>query len=511
MTDVLHDLLDSDCFGVRLAPQSRDSLSLPEVLQHLGQGDIHSFTALQAHQRQAWYAFLVQLAAVALHAGDEVLGSWPGSERWHALLLEITGGHRDPWSLVVSNLSAPAFMQPPVPEGSLEKFKRTFEYPDALDVLLTGRDHDLKHSRIRHAAPEHWAYALVSLQTMEGYLGAGNQGIARMNGGFASRPCVGYTPGLGWGERFRRDVAVLRRSRPQVVSQHGYTTRSGLTLLWLEPWDGTDSIDLGRCDPYFIEICRRVRLVTAGGTVFARGITTKVQRLQAKERKGDVGDPWIPVNKASGTALTVSGSGFSYRRTHELLFSPDYERATSQRIYDDDSEQLIFTATVLARGQGQTDGLHERRVPVPPRVKAMLGTSQGRESLGAIARRRVEDVATAQKKLLKPAVLSLLQSAPDKLDFKDDRGRPWIVAHDDAVDAVFFEQLWQDLDVPAEQADARWQRLVIRLAEAQLRDAIASVPVAAARRYRAQAAAESRFRSAMYKHFADAMDKEVTT
>jgi CRISPR system Cascade subunit CasA len=51
------------------------------------------------------------------------------------------------------------------------------------------------------ATPEHWFYALLTLQTMQGFLGAGNYGISRMNGGFASRPSVGLAPSDRWGMR----------------------------------------------------------------------------------------------------------------------------------------------------------------------------------------------------------------------------------------------------------------------------------------------------------------------
>ena len=511
MTDDLHDLLEQGVLGVRLKPHSREAVTLPEVFEHLGRNDVYAFTALQAHQQHAWYAFLVQLATIALEASGEPEGIWPDHERWKELLLELTDGFHEPWSLVVEDLARPAFMQPPVSEGTLKKFK-TIEFPDAMDVLITAKNHDLKHSRIRHPDPEHWLYALVSLQTMQGFLGSGNYGIARMNGGFASRPCVGYAPGISWGARFRRDVTILRRSRGQMAADHHYPERGGLALLWLEPWDGAESLSLERCDPLFIEICRRVRFASMDGQLHARVTGSKVQRLLAKESKGDLGDPWTPVKKAEGIALTVSATGFSYKLTQELLLSADYSRGVSQGIYTDDPDDLMLQASVLVRGQGQTDGLHERQLPVPPKVKAMLGSIQGRETLGAIAKRRVEDAALVQKSLLRPALLALLQAAPEKLDFKDNRTRPWISSHDAAVDGVFFEHLWRDVEESNEAEDARWQRAVIALARVQLEDAMQSIPVPAARRYRALAAAERFFRGAMYKHFADAMEttKEVT-
>ncbi len=82
-------------------------------------------------------------------------------------------------------------MQPQVPEGSLANFRNAAAEPDAIDVLITSRNHDLKAARCANSEPEHWLFALVSLQTMQGFPGAGKYGISRMNGGFASRPAVG--------------------------------------------------------------------------------------------------------------------------------------------------------------------------------------------------------------------------------------------------------------------------------------------------------------------------------
>ena len=68
------------------------------------------------------------------------------------------------------------------------------ETPDALDLLITSRNHDLKQAVARRADPEEWIFALVSLQTGEGFGGAANYGIARMNGGSSSRAMMALAP-----------------------------------------------------------------------------------------------------------------------------------------------------------------------------------------------------------------------------------------------------------------------------------------------------------------------------
>src|SRR5690606_28027650 len=125
---------------------------------------------------------------------------------------------------------------------------------------ITAKNHDVKIDRIDRPTVEHWIFALITLQTMQGFLGAGNYGIARMNGGFSSRPCVTYASGLSEAERFRRDVRILLEQRDALIEDYGFAQRGELGLIWCKPWDGTTSLAFDELDPFFIEICRRIRL-----------------------------------------------------------------------------------------------------------------------------------------------------------------------------------------------------------------------------------------------------------
>ena len=80
---------------------------------------------------------------------------------------------------------------------------------DALDMLVTSKNHDLKAARIHHAHADDWLFALISLQTQEGFLGSGNYGVSRMNGGFASRPGVGVAMVGAWGQRWQSDITRI--------------------------------------------------------------------------------------------------------------------------------------------------------------------------------------------------------------------------------------------------------------------------------------------------------------
>lgn len=134
--------------------------------------------------------FRVQLAALALDRSG--LSEPPREEAaWRDLLLTLTDGAAEPWTLVEADRGRPAFLQPPDPGGLKWELVPT---PDALDLLITSKNHDLKAAQAVRAMPEDWIYALVSLQTSEGYGGRGNFGIARMNGGSSSRAMLGSPP-----------------------------------------------------------------------------------------------------------------------------------------------------------------------------------------------------------------------------------------------------------------------------------------------------------------------------
>ncbi|NLI77823.1 MAG: type I-E CRISPR-associated protein Cse1/CasA [Candidatus Riflebacteria bacterium] len=490
MPETKGNLLTEPIIGVRLVGGERREMTLPEVLEGLEGDAIEAFTALQPHQKHAWHAFLVQLAAIALHQAGRSLPVKNAAD-WATLLRALTNGRDEPWTLVVKDLSQPAFMQPPIPEGNLKEFRPIASFPDELDILVTAKNHDVKLARCGSPQDEHWLYALLSLQTMQGFLGAGNYGVARMNGGFSNRPCVTFAPNLNFGQRFSRDVTLLLHHRHE-IAPHLYSASGGQALLWVQPWDGTSSLALDACDPFFIEVCRRVRLLTEPAGIVAKGRPTKCARLQAGEVAGNTGDPWTPVNH-EGKALTIPRTGFSYRRTQELLVGSDFAPGCTQRISPRDPAELLFVGWALVRGQGKTEGLHQRTLRIPGHIRRSLAAAEGKVRLEQLAKRRVTVVGEVQKGVLKPALCALLQAGKDTLDFSDERPRRWIDRHESAVDDVFFDHLWADAELDPAEADRRWQTLVLDLARHQLQHAMTACPLPAARRYRAWCAAERLF------------------
>ena len=505
------NLLGEPLIRVRIGPIEQ-AMSFPEILEALGQEDDVHFPALRPHQSHAWHAFLAQLAAMALHEAGEA-DSIQNAVQWAKHLIRLTDGEDEAWHLVVDDVSRPAFMQPPVPEGQVDhKIWKRIPTPGNLDVLVTSRNHDVKARLISEAEIDHWVFALISLQTMEGYLGAGNFGIARMNGGFASRPGIAVSPNPSWAVRFRRDVSVLLKRRSILTDDPWpYPSSGGRSLLWVLPWDGRESLSLADFDPFFIEVCRRVRLELIDGKLVAFGISTKVPRINAKENRGVTGDPWTPITQDDEglKALTVGPSGFNYRLLQRLLFSGDYQHAICWR-QEDETGDLFLIATALSRGQGRTEGLHHREMVIPATASRLMASAQGNDRLAQLSRRRIQVADTVQRKVLHIALCSVLQGAPEgenALNLRDPGTERWLSNLDHEIDGIFFQRLFSQLEMNDDDAADTWARELIGIAGKQLDHALRATPQPSVRRYRVDTAARGLLYGLSRKHFPDLYDR----
>jgi CRISPR system Cascade subunit CasA len=494
-----YNLLDEPLIRTRLvAGEQPRSLNLPGLLAALGRDEIRDFPALRPHQRHPWHAFLVQLAAMASHhAGRK--DAFESEQAWKDALLALTPEDQDgaAWCLI-SPHDRPAFMQAPVPGGAIDSWKNRLEAADELDMLVTSKNHDLKAARMREAEADDWLMSLISLQTQEGFLGAGNYGISRMNGGFASRPAIGVLPKGHWGRRWKRDVLNLLANREEIVEQQGLQNQGGLGLLWLEPWSGESSRAFSSLDPFYIEICRRIRLGCLDGqpSIFAVGTGSKAARIEAKERNGMTGDPWAPIDTAAGKALTINAEGFHYRLAAELLFGSKYRRSIAQiPDVDDGSDGLVVLAQGVTRGQGKTEGYHERRIPVSPKVRQLLIQKQT-DRLAKVAGERVNAIGQIRS-VLWTALATLFDQGAVKDKFSDsaknkasDFGKPF----EQAEDARFFDALNEEIESEQPEVEhLQWLLSMASSAEATLKNAFTAGPQCGEQRYRAQAAALSRF------------------
>lgn len=502
-----HDVLRESLLTVSFddEPGRREPATLPQVLAWLSDDRSISFAALQRHQHHPWHTFLVQLGAIALdHA--ELATPPTRADAWEQLLLALTDGAREPWCLVVDALDKPALLQPPVPEGRVDVLKNEILTADALDILLTARNFDVKAQKAEGAGPEHWLFALVAKQTFEGYSGKDNHGVLRMNGGAGSRPCVALAPSPRWADRFRRDIAVWLDRRPALIESYGYDP-TGPALLWTVPWDGQHSLSPRSLHPFFIEVCRRIRLQRDGQALRARAGTSSSQRVDKTGVNGDTGDIWTPIQakKDGRAALTLASTGFTYRKLHELLFG-DWEQPAARALRPEDGDTPVLIAMALVRGQGKTEGYHERRIPIPGKARRFFASTTDDQRLAVRSKAQVERASEADRIVLKPALCTLLQGTGD-LDFRDDRARPWLARLNERIDDHFFTELFDAAPLDADEARVRWDRLLVTLLQQTFEEALGEIPMPTAHHYRTRAAAEARLRAALRKTFPEVTHK----
>jgi CRISPR system Cascade subunit CasA len=475
--------------------------SLPELLSALAEDTVRDFPALRPHQRHPWHAFLTQVSAIALHHAGRAT-PWTEAESWRDALLTLTPDDPDgaAWYLI-SPPDRPALMQPPVPEGSIGNWKNRLDAPDELDMLVTSKNHDLKVARMRRGGLEDWLFALVSLQTQEGFLGAGNYGISRMNGGFASRPAVGAVPAGGWGRRWQRDVSLLLEQRSRIATSQGLKLTGGIALVWLSAWDGQTSLPFASLDPHYIEICRRVRLVQhIDGSIHAACTGSKTPRIAAKQRNGMTGDAWTPIDTMAAKALTITDKGYDYKLATELMLGAKYNRTLAQQLMEDDGDEgIVFLMQGVTRGRGKTEGYHERRIPISRRIRQALRQS-ATDQLAKLAEERIHSISEVRK-ILWSALCILLENG--ELDGKPADGtskkaNTFAAPFERHEDGRFFTDLVEEIESDQPQAvREHWLLSLADRAEAVLKAAFHAGPRSGIQRYRAQSSALNRFHGSL--------------
>lgn len=513
----MHDLLHDPLIGVRAAATGERRVNLPELLAALSAGEVEGYTGLRAHQADPWHVFLVQLAAsVQARHPTDTLPNDPAY--WREGLLDLAEGKSSAWHLVVEDVTQPAFLQHPWTSWDAEAvdygvkvvrgqtvYEAKATTPDELDVLVTSKNHDVKMARVRRDQTEAWIYALLLLQTTSGFLGQGNYGIVRMNGGFASRSIISWTTSRHPSERFRHEVRVIHGLRDSTVSTHGYAQR-GTVLTWLSPWQRSNhQFYLKDLEPWFIEAARPVRLVSsATGQAIALGATSKVRQIGPKTlENGDIGDPWTPINtsdkKKGRSALTLSADGFTPQRITDLLFKQGFELTPLQ------TPQLgegpgWFMASCLVRGQGTTEGFHRIELPVPPKVRLALFSAASRETLAHLAQALLTD-AKAVQGALATALAVLTEGGPEQADF--DRVKSWLdTARKEFLrrwETGYFPTLWRGAEEDHDTVRSAWQQQLVDAAQAVLDEATERLPLPANRTWRALTQAQRALRGMLRK------------
>lgn len=489
-------------------------VDLPELYAALARDEVADFPALRPHQRHVWHAFLVQVAALAMHRGGATTPP-DSAQDWGALLRALAPGSEraGAWALVAP-IGQPALLQPPDPDADVSRAKVVVS-PDSLDMLVTSRNHDVKRGIMHRARPEHWLYALVSLQTQDGFLGQGNYGISRMNGGFSSRPGFGIVPNGGAGRRVMRDIVCLLEVRSDLLKSGAhYKSSNGTALLWLLPWNGNTSASMQGLDPFYVEICRRVRMRPAGATrLEAMCWSSKTARIEAGSLRGVTGDPWAPVvrDEKGAKGLSFDASLIGYRRLTPLLFPRRSDpmaaqRAPLQRIFaTDDTSGLTLSVTGIARGQGATEGLHIRRIPISNTRQSFLSEAPT-DPIAAMAHERVRSAGEFVRAVFYPSALVVFTAAPGEgeRDRDDDTAKSrtglWCRKLEGEIDEDFFERLDEEAGAPTAVEASGFRRAWLDDLHARgltlLETLIRSAPDAAMRHYRVRVRATARYASA---------------
>lgn len=498
--------------------------TLPGILARLVRDEVDAFPALRAHQAPAWHMFLVQVAALALHRADR-RNAPETEEEWRNLLRGLTRQFSgdEPWYLAVDDWSRPAFLQPPVPEGS--RLANDVPTPDALDLLITARNHDLKQAVARHGDPQDWMFALVSLQTGDGYGGAGNQGIARMNGGSSSRTMLGLAPRPEGtrtitprrGPWFKRDVEVLLRTRDEELRRQAhleYKQADGIGLTWTVPWPEGAQLQLRELDIWFVDVCRRIRLREQNGRLSGTKGNSKATRIQAKHLRGVLGDPWAPVHKTEAKSFTLGEGDFGYRTLTRLLLgekdSHDWLLPVLARptVEERDQDAMVVVAAAIARGNSKTEGFRLRALPIGGKRAYSLSHEKQREKLFQLAQEQMTEIARFDTALRYGLALAAAGGDRSKIDkARYERTREARSRFDAAVDPMFFEHLWQRHDAQQIGEDAMvkqridFAQALFGYAKEIFEAALPSIPCQALLRPRAEVRARSAFFGMVYTAF----------
>jgi CRISPR system Cascade subunit CasA len=161
----------------------------------------------------------------------------------------------------------------------------------------------------------------------------------------------------------------------------------------------------------------------------------------------------------------------------------------------------------LVRGQGKTEGLHRRVIPIPSGAWSILSTPSEREQMAEHSSWRVEKASDVSKSVLRSALYGLYAAGRDTDPQQlADKAQPWIDRFDDAVDERFFDELWTSIEMSSEEARADWETSLRQLAKEILDEAIDAAPLPEIRRWRAISDAESRFWNGVRKELNRTLD-----
>jgi len=247
----------------------------------------------------------------------------------------------------------------------------------------------------------------------------------------------------------------------------------------------------------YVEICRRVRLRSEDGRIYAvESVSSKPRIACPPDMKGNTGDPWMPVSN-EGKAFSVGSGGFSYRKVSELLNPEKFRLPELARLSDHEPTQnAAFVLQAICRGQGKTEGYHERRLP-----SGLLLY----EGFSAAAERRIEAMGELRS-AFRLALFVIAQGGPEKVAADKEETKRFVEPHlerlEREIDRTFFQDIEVELSAPEsdrESAYKDWLEKCVAFAETLLLQSCQSLPHPLGRRYQARARAGIAFRGRLSK------------
>lgn len=210
----------------------------------------------------------------------------------------------------------------------------------------------------------------------------------------------------------------------------------------------------------------------------------------------------------------MDARGFGYRRLSEILAQGGFIRAPLQTVGPAETQEgggvpYVLVCRAMARGQGKTEGLHERRIRVTPEAVGAFLPEKGDE-LAAISRARLNEAGEIGR-ILRRALMVLFQNGPERDRFAPrdpnsaDRAAPFLGAFDRGIDADFFDHLFAEVAAGGESERtalcARWLTMLKDRARAMLAGAEAGAPTSSVRRLRSRVRAEAALDAGFRKAF----------
>ncbi|HEB97327.1 MAG TPA: type I-E CRISPR-associated protein Cse1/CasA [Sedimenticola thiotaurini] len=445
-------------------PDGIERLSLPGLLAALGQDRVESLPGIQRHQEDAFHVFLCQLASVIL-ARDGRDDPVQSEDYWREGLRRLAGeAGDDAWTLVVEDLSKPAFMQPPC-EGT--KFSMSSISPDAFDTTEVSKNHDLKMARGMQPECDLWAYALVSSNATAGYSigGSGRFYFATIKakknrvGRVYVRPTVTGSIGQQW----QFDITCLLHYRPKVLnSEYGYS-KDGVVLTWASKPHHGQQLQLNELDPFFIEITRQYRLFSTDQSIEGRSApSVKPFIYSPKALSGNVGDPYAPVDANDSSVISVSNRGWSAERLRSIVFKESINTPLLPIAESLAKEGLLLRCSSVARSAKGTEGYQSRELLIPKPVMALFRRSKTDvDPIADMSKAAIAEVAGKMERVLATALLAYLHVSDafrdqktKRLDWTDKEWRAkankkhgaWL--NRNAGPMTSFGQLWAEAYFP---------------------------------------------------------------